>query len=76
MRIKPVFYCDRCDGLGGWIDYDSSENIEFFFQCPDCNGTGISKDKKYKHERTRDRVTKKNNEGDGTGYDGDKGSPQ
>ena len=54
MRTNPIFYCKRCSGEGGWIDFD--EDAEIFFQCPDCNGTGLSQDKKEKHgiKKTKD----------------------
>ena len=47
--MKKNMHCIRCDGDGGWIDFDSDENIETFFQCPDCNGTGMQTNKTKKH---------------------------
>lgn len=49
--------CDRCSGEGGWIDFDSEENTEVFFQCPDCNGTGMKTNKTNKHENRKPNPT-------------------
>ena len=63
MRTNPIFYCKRCNGEGGWMDFH--EDCEIFFQCPDCNGTGLSQDKKEKHEIKKSRRSNTDsNEGD------------
>lgn len=52
MRSNPKFYCTRCSGDGGWMDFDSIENIEVYYECPDCNSTGMLKNKTIKDEHT------------------------
>lgn len=69
MRTKPEFYCRRCDGDGGWIDYD--EESEVFYQCPDCDGTGLLQNKKDKHGSYKTETSKKSNrENPSTSNDG------
>lgn len=73
MRDLPIYLCERCSGNGGWIDYDAKDDIEFFFQCPDCTGTGINNSKKYKHATKRKRqIDRENIKSDSSNDDGDK----
>lgn len=51
-RSNPKFYCDRCNGNGGWADFH--KDMEVFFTCPECKGTGMLTTKINKHgESTR-----------------------
>lgn len=50
MKTNPKFYCKRCNGDGGWMDYDGRDDAEIYYECPDCSGTGMSKDKNQKYE--------------------------
>jgi len=34
------------------MDFDSIENIEVYYECPDCNSTGMLKNKTIKDEHT------------------------
>lgn len=75
MRTRPVYLCERCNGIGGWKEYEAKDDIEFYFECPDCNGTGMNYSKKYKHETKRQRAIDRNDTGSAiTNDDGSNGS--
>lgn len=59
-RSNPKFYCERCNGDGGWADFYNDKEI--FFTCPDCIGTGMLTTKKNKHgESTGEKRTIREN---------------
>lgn len=60
-RSNPKFYCDRCNGNGGWIDFH--ETMEVFFTCPECTGTGMFKTitNKYGESRIKTGAIKEDN---------------
>lgn len=71
MKTNLKFYCKRCNGDGGWIDYDGRDDAEIYYECPDCSGTGMSKDKNQKYESTETKSNRTNNNGLRTYLHGD-----
>lgn len=69
MRSKtmPKFYCKRCNGDGGWIDFH--EDMEVFFNCTDCNGTGMLTSKTKQDGKESSRV-KSNHTSASTDFNG------
>jgi DnaJ-class molecular chaperone len=57
IHIKIENKCPTCNGDGGYLDYFVSvdDEMEMYFICHDCNGTGLLTNK------TLENNTKENN---------------